>query len=488
MTQLRRWSRWRATGLLLLCVLMAVGCLPPAAAAWQSVGSQPAATPLSGSQPAEAASTLDPPAVTSASPAPATGQGGGASGQFSGEAAAAHVQHLSGVIGPRAAGSSGSAAAGEYVARTLAALGYEVQRQTFTFPAFEQRTIALTVASAPADRSTDPEPAGPLDASALLYSASGRVAGPLVSAGFGRPEDFAGKDARGAIALMERGAAVTFKDKAEAAARAGAVGAVIFNSEPNEFSGSLQTPSAIPVVAISGQDGRALRTQIEQAGLTARLEVDAGMEQRTAENVIGTRGGSASASTSGVAVGQPRTVIVGAHFDSVPVGPGANDNASGTAVLLEMARVLADELPHVTLRFVAFGAEELGLLGSAHFVRTMPPEERAQVAAMLNFDMVGVGDAYMAGGDANLVRAIQEAGRRHSLEFGRLGSSFVNRSDQGPFIAAGMPAAFFHVWDDPHYHTAQDVAGNVSAPHLEHIGRVGVDVIRQLAVPVPAQP
>jgi aminopeptidase YwaD len=391
---------------------------------------------------------------------------------FSGERALAHVRHLAGAIGPRPAGAPGAGEAAGYIAQTLAAYGYEVVRQPFTFPQFEERETSLQVGGAGMQASGAAE-LWTIPAHAMLYSASGTVQGALVFAGYGRADDFPPEGLGGAIAVMERGENITFREKAERAARAGAAAAVIYNNLPREFAGSLQVPSSIPVVAISGQDGQRLRALLEQGPVTGRMTVDASVETRATENVIATR----------VPAGRPAAprIVLGAHYDSVAIGPGANDNASGTAVILELARVLAAEDTGVALSVIAFGAEELGLLGSAHYVAGLPAAERARIRAMLNFDMVGVGQQLMVGGDERIARLVEEAAGQRGLRIGRLGQGSAQRSDHAPFIAAGIPAVFFHVLDDPNYHTPSDVVEHVSAARLSEIGAIAADVIRRLA-------
>ena len=82
------------------------------------------------------------------------------------------------------------------------------------------------------------------------------------------------------------------------------------------------------------------------------------LEDRFSENVIAEKEG----------VNDDNVVMAGAHLDSVPAGPGINDNGSGSAALLEIAQNLANHRPHNTLRFAWWGAEELGLLGSTAWV------------------------------------------------------------------------------------------------------------------------
>ena len=81
--------------------------------------------------------------------------------------------------------------------------------------------------------------------------------------------------------------------------------------------------------------------------------------------------------------------MAGAHLDSVPAGPGINDNGSGSAALLELAEQLAKLKPENTLRFAWWGAEESGLVGSTAYVNGLSQAERDRIALYLNFDMVG---------------------------------------------------------------------------------------------------
>jgi alkaline phosphatase isozyme conversion protein len=85
-------------------------------------------------------------------------------------------------------------------------------------------------------------------------------------------------------------------------------------------------------------------------------------------------------------------IVIGAHYDSVAAGRGAFDNASGVALMMQLADALRDERTPYTLVFVAFGAEEAGLRGSAHYVAEMSDQARADTLLMVNFDSVATGD------------------------------------------------------------------------------------------------
>jgi hypothetical protein len=116
-------------------------------------------------------------------------------------------------------------------------------------------------------------------------------------------------------------------------------------------------------------------------------------DQATSQNVIAYRAATKKPKTSPTPL-----VIVGAHYDSVPGdagvggGLGADDNASGVAVMLEVAERIAHYKQEYDLVFVAFGAEEVGLLGSFHYVENMSEPDIARTIAMINLDSLSVGD------------------------------------------------------------------------------------------------
>lgn len=95
-------------------------------------------------------------------------------------------------------------------------------------------------------------------------------------------------------------------------------------------------------------------------------------------------------------------VVLGAHYDSVDVGDGVDDNGSGVAVVLEVAKALKDTKTPQTLRFVFFGAEEAGLFGSDYYVSQLSKDEQSKIILMMNYDSLVAGDnAYVYGnGDA----------------------------------------------------------------------------------------
>ncbi|MDQ7820769.1 MAG: M28 family metallopeptidase [Armatimonadota bacterium] len=380
--------------------------------------------------------------------------------------ALAHVRALA-ALGPRVAGSLADRQAADYIGARLRDLGYEVTLQAFAFPYFETRRVSLEVVS--------PQRV-PVEARALLYSSptSGVLTAEVVAAGRGTPQDV-GDIIRGKIALVERGG-LRFADKVANAARAGALAVVVYNNEPGVVVGTLLEPSAIPAVIISQADGRRVLEWLRSGPVVVALLVDTVNEQRQSANVVGSLPGASG-----------RRLVVGGHYDSVEGSPGANDNASGVAAALEVARLLRDDPPPLPVEIVAFGAEELGLYGSRHYARS---PRLASVAGMVNLDMVGVGERLLVGnttGDTRLVDAAVDAARRLGIPVTR---TRLGASDHTAFEAAGVPAVFLHWTDDPRYHSPQDTPEHIQPDRLDAVIRIAVAVAHSRAVggPLPTVP
>ena len=150
-------------------------------------------------------------------------------------------------------------------------------------------------------------------------------------------------------------------------------------------------------------------------------------------------------------------IIVGGHYDSLN-GPGANDNATGVSVALEVARALALHPGNVPVEFIGFGAEERQPtptvhhhVGSRWFVDHMSAAERKAVAVMMNVDMVGLGSTLYCprlatGPREGADRCLRTAQQLHLTAKPRVTPDY---SDHGTFIKAGMNAAWVWTGEDP---------------------------------------
>jgi aminopeptidase YwaD len=401
------------------------------------------------------------PTQLAAQPAPATA--------FSGSAAEQQVDALAVQIGSRPAGSQAYDQAVKYAVDQLVQWGYAPNLQTLPVTVYDDRGSQVTVTSSDGSSLIIP-------ASTLQYSVSGQIQAPLLAAGLGQPADFASLDARGKVALVERGL-LRFSDKVANAAAAGAVGVLVYNDSADNVQGVLADAQPVPAATISGDSGQQLLGMLANGPVSLSFSVDGQTELVSATNVIAELPGSQPDSG---------TVILTAHLDSVRAGPGANDNGSGSAVVLELARELAQRAPSqrpMTLRFALFGAEELGLYGSRYYVQSLSDAERSAIRADVNLDMVGVGDAWRFGGTEDLVQLALGAANDLGQRALPLRGPQLGASDHASFLDAGIPAVFVYRVEDPNYHTAGDVASLVEPQALTQAGSIALAVVDGLSSP-----
>ncbi|MFD4477404.1 MULTISPECIES: M28 family metallopeptidase [unclassified Streptomyces] len=186
-----------------------------------------------------------------------------------------------------------------------------------------------------------------------------------------------------------------------------------------------------------------------------------------------------------------QVVMAGSHLDSVDAGPGINDNGSGSAAVLETALTVAKEKykPTKHLRFAWWGAEELGLVGSSHYVDKLPADERSKIKDYLNFDMIGSPNPgyFVYDDDPAIEKTFKDfyGGLDLATEPDEEGDG---RSDHAPFKDAGIPvgglfsgadykktAEQAQNWGgtagepfDKCYHSACDTESNIDGTALNH--------------------
>lgn len=224
-----------------------------------------------------------------------------------------------------------------------------------------------------------------------------------------------------------------------------------------------------------------LRDRLVELGLDARIEEFALPNGKTNRNVVARIAGSADT-----------LFVLGAHMDTKPPSPGANDNASGCGALLEIARLLVADPPLPTVEVVFFGSEEtIGSdpnghhFGSRYRVSQMSAAERAKTAGMISIDMIGYGPDFhsrtmgrgpMVLSDMLLARAKATGVRMTYLK--DPGSS--GWSDHEAYELAGIPASWVEWRDDPVYHTVGDTAGHLSSAKVTTAGQLVLEFVRGL--------
>ena len=383
------------------------------------------------------------------------------------------------------------------------------------------------------------------DFTPLGWSEAGEFAGKLAFVGYGVADgpggydDFAGVDVTGRVVLMMRyepfddagdsrfaegdaefSRAARLYVKAQAAAEAGAAAVLIVN--PPEHSrapaielmgfGGGRTRADVPAFHVTGGAADAL---LDAAGLPPLIELQ---EQIDATGEPASQLGDGPEVTGGFASSE-RTitvrnvaamlpgetdeyVVIGGHYDHVGRGEygsraggneihnGADDNASGTAAILEVAEAMAvaaerGDKPKRGVIFALFTAEELGLLGSRHMVAN-PPVPAGQMVGMVNLDMVGrVRDETLyvggqqTGASLEGMVAVLDAGS--PLRMQDMGRGFDDRSDHASFINAGIPAVFFFSGLHPQYHGPDDDVELVNYDGLAEVARAAGQMLVAMA-------
>ncbi|EJT78481.1 hypothetical protein GGTG_03581 [Gaeumannomyces tritici R3-111a-1] len=292
---------------------------------------------------------------------------------------------------------------------------------------------------------------------------------------------YAGRDVRGKVVLVERGPCPSYGDsylegRMLPAAAAGAAGVVIFSNlrSTSSAGGFSRAPRRgdIPTGFMSQADGLALRARLQRGeGVTIKMKTGNVLDRRVTQNVIAeTVGGDSS-----------KTIIFGAHLDSVAEGPGINDNASGSSLVLELVTALSKlaTSPRYKIRFAWWGAEERGAWGSEHYTKQLSASEAADVLAYVNFDMVGRGLSGVFDGDGSAFSKPGPAGSgaiQKLLTQGFEGQGLAvtpveltERTDYRDFWRIlNKPVGGTHsgVSQDPCYHRACDTAANVNITTL----------------------
>lgn len=427
----------------------------------------------------------------------------------------AHVRYLADDrLEGREVGSEGARCAADYLASRFRDLGLQpAGTEGNYFQAFPIRKGAelgpensFAIGSRSLGTGTDWVPFG--------FSASGDVEGALVFAGYGlsspgNPEDrYARLDISGRVVVLEWGDpdaehGMSLRGdphfKATVAAGRDASGMILLapdGMELPELDGETRNMLRIPAVIVSGDLAESIRTAAAD-GETVRIQTDVRETRVDARNVVALLPGADP--TLG-----DEFVIVGAHYDHLGFGGdgslepdgreihnGADDNASGTAAVLEVARALSQgPRPDRSILFIAFTGEEKGLWGSGHFV-DQPTIELASTVAMLNLDMVGrvvdgeltvFGFGTAAGWDAAVDDANAELA--DPLRIAKSPDGY-GPSDHASFYGAGVPV--LHLFSNTHadYHRPSDDWPKINGEGLEQVTALTVGIARRLAAGGP---
>jgi hypothetical protein len=459
-----------------------------------------------------------------------------------------HVRHLSSPeMAGRGTGSKGLRKAGQYIAREFRQIGLlsppGIQDYCQEFPVSINARLGSHNQMKMMGSSGETNFKVRQDWIPLNFSSSGVAEAPLVFAGYGITareygyDDYAGLNAQGKIAVILRHepqeldetsvfAGKVYTEHSQLASKVsnahmhGAVAVLLVNDtaahpgasdELDRFT-SVVAPatSGIPVAQVkaeivarwfrqAGKDFEGLQKEIDKAlepqsfafpaALRLRLQTDVPRDQRRVCNIVGLLEGR-----------RPEYLVIGAHYDHLGLGeqfslapnaagtphPGADDNASGTAGVIELARWFAAQgKPERGIFFVAFAGEELGLLGSSYFVNH-PPVPVERIIAMINMDMIGrirEGKVYVGGtGTGSTFKSlIEEAGKARTLKLDVSESGGYGSSDHTAFTTKQIPVLFFFSGLHGDYHKPSDTWEKIDATSaaqlLELIGAVAQQLV-----------
>ncbi|MEW6511912.1 MAG: M20/M25/M40 family metallo-hydrolase [Bacteroidota bacterium] len=456
----------------------------------------------------------------------------------------AHIKYLaSDSLEGRGSGTRGNTLAASYIVERLRSYGIAPAGDSGTYYQSFEFVSAVRLGSGNALTFTGP-PAGKTKALVadvefrpFGFTSNTTVSGPLVFAGYGISapdksyDDYSGIDVTGKVVLVllyspdgadphgELNQFSSFRNKARIARDKGAAALIVVTGPNDEQEDELIklafdqafASSGIPAISIkrSAVEGffttrtlkdiqdsiKATRRPVtfDIAGVKVALTTEVIQLRAKTANVIGTLPGTDPALNA-------QSVVLGAHFDHLGYGGpgsgslvpdtlavhhGADDNASGTAGLLELAQAFAAERQSLKRRliFTFFSGEELGTLGSQYYVNH-PPFPLAGMTAMVNMDMIGRLDQHTL----TVYGTGTSPGWRSLLEKHNTDSTFVLKfvpdgfgpSDHAQFYAKDIPVLFFFTGTHNDYHKPSDTWDRINSPAEQQIVRYVRDIVRDI--------
>lgn len=380
-------------------------------------------------------------------------------------------------IGARLGASTGERQGHERVATAFKSVGLnDVHFQEFEMPHWERDAASLLL-SAPRERS--------LDCISLPGSPPGTIEDEIVHLGYGLPEDFDSVDLDGKIAVARSDVpdhADRWMHRREKYFRAHENGASAFVFQ-NHVEGCLPPTGSvgggtdvigpIPAVGVSKEVGEQLARYHCEDVPTGTVTVETRISDGRSQNVTGTLGPDTDTE-----------VIVSAHVDGHDISQGALDNASGVAVMCEVAAGLAaiEHQLETRVRFVGFGAEELGLVGSQRYAQN---NDTSKIKAILNCDGAGRGRNMQVRtcGFEDIWSATEEISDEFNQPVERL-PGVAAHSDHWPFVWRGIPGVQVRSDTGPGRgfgHTFADTFDKIDSRAIRTHGILVAGVARRLA-------
>ncbi len=344
-------------------------------------------------------------------------------------------------IGHRATGTENGRIAEEYAANLLRSYGYDVSFQEFTFSGWNRKSLDLKINNQP------------IKAVALAHSpANVSVSGELIDLGNGLEEDYKkiGDKVKGKIVFAALGLLdgtpkeienLHRSEKTALAEKYGAKGIILFN---RPAGGILLTGTAsvtgeiikIPAINISLEDGLKIKEDLSKGKEIAKIEMKNDVGQMKGRNIIAKKIGSKFPNEK---------IVLGGHLDSWDLATGAIDNGVGSFSVMDIARTYKklNLQNDRTIEFVLFMGEEVGLIGSKHYVnQALKDGSINQIKAMSNMDMTTNPKSYYSTMESNLPILTDYANDVQKVipDFKLKTFASVDlHSDHQPFMLQGVP-------------------------------------------------
>jgi len=361
-------------------------------------------------------------------------------------------------------------------------LGTSLEHQQFEVVGFVPKKATLEIVSPPRLE---------LGCVPLTYSGSTGdedIESELLCVGGGEQADYEGVAAEGKIVLVLQPTDIipgTYDGLVLTATEHGASGVVFIKSEGPAVSFALPDAAGLtPSVFVSSRDGQRLLMRLSRGRVRVKLQVLASFPKARAHNLVGWIGRDAKSASK---------ILLCSHLDSVLGSPGANDDGSGIATLLEVVKVLQESKLVGRVGFAFFGGEEANYKGSEAFIRA-DPSELDELRAVISVDQIGVG-----AGSQNrlclktstihqhrriespewLTQAITSAGKDVNISVEK--TDVPGFSDHVPFMLRGIPGTLIRWMDDPWYHSALDTSFNVDPFKLQKVAVLVVSSALHLA-------
>ncbi|WP_309709577.1 M28 family peptidase [Armatimonas sp.] len=416
---------------------------------------------------------------------------------FSPDSVKGHVTYLaSDKLAGRGSGTRGNEAAAKYIAEQfkkagLKPAGTKGYLQPFSFPAgvaqgSKNRLQVSGFGRYAAGQTFEPSP--------LSTTTAGEVSGELVFVGEGLEYS---QDVKGKLVVASAEGTGGVRKKAIVAREKGAAGLIVASAEDAalRFEEGDGTDAGLPIATVRKSVVEAWKAK--NTPLTGTLQTEVKKQSKTSANILGLLEGSDPALKSEI-------LVIGAHMDHLGLGGthslaeskapaihhGADDNASGTAGVLELAAYFAKNRPKRSILFMCFSGEELGLLGSAHYVKS-PTLPLAQTVAMVNMDMIGRLDqdrliAVGSGTSPDWNPLLDKLNTEAKFSLSRSESGFGS-SDQQSFYNAKIPVLFFFTGLHGDYHRPSDTADKINYDGEAKVLALVARATREIA-DAPARP